>query len=232
MKRTLSVVFGVSCLLFAGDEPKQKVQVVHTEHADLPTGGLLRLKNSFGELTVEGWDRPDVEITTIKSTKTEYAAQDRERVSGELEKVRVSVERQSEGLVVTTDFPHHRGLPFASLWRATDLDLEYHIKVPVNANLAVDHGAGEVYVDNLVSDIHVTVRNGGITLLLPQEAAYNIDAKSDLGGVTAGSPGSDKRKPWLLGHQFVQRTAAAPSLYLRAGFGDITILRMQQPPRL
>jgi hypothetical protein len=232
MKRTLSVVFGVSCLLFAGEEPRQKIQVVNTEHADFPAGGLLRLKNSIGELTVEGWDRPDVEITTIKSTKTEYAAQDRERVSRELEKVRVSVERQSEGLVITTEFGRHRHLPLASLWRATDVDLEYHIKAPVNAKLVVDHGAGGVYVDNLASDIHVTVMNGGITLLLPNEGAYNIDAKSDFGGVTAGFPGSEKRRPWLLGHQFVQRTAAAPTLYLRAGFGDITILRMQQPPRL
>ena len=88
MKRTLSVVFGVSCVLFAGEELRQKIQVVHTEHADFPAGGLLTLKNSMGDLTIEGWDRPDVEITTIKSTKAAYAAQDRERVSRELDKVR------------------------------------------------------------------------------------------------------------------------------------------------
>ena len=232
MKRTLSVVFGVSCVLFAGEELRQKIQVVHTEHADFPAGGLLTLKNSMGDLTIEGWDRPDVEITTIKSTKAAYAAQDRERVSRELDKVHVSVERKSEGLVITTDFPRHRSLPLDSLWRDSDLDLEYHIKAPVNAKLAVDHGTGEVYVDNLASDIHVTVRNGGITLLLPQEGGYNIDAKSAVGGVTAGFPGSEKRRPWLLGHQLVQRTSAAHTLYLRAGFGDITILRMQQPSGL
>jgi hypothetical protein len=229
MKRTLMLEFGVSCVLFAGDEPKQKIQVVHTEHADFPSGGLLRLKNSNGELRVEGWDRPDVEITTIKSTKSGYAAQDRERVSRELDKVRVSMEHQGEGLVVMTDFQRHRGLPPVSLWPAGDLDLEYHIKAPHNAKLAVDHGAGEVYVENLASDIHVTVMNGGITLLLPQEGAYNIDAKSALGGVTSDFPGSEKRRPWLLGHRFVRQTAASPTLYLRAGIGDITILKIQQP---
>ena len=65
---------------------------------------MLTLKNSMGDLTIEGWDRPDVEITAIKSTKAAYAAQDRERVSRELDKVHVSVERKSEGLVITTDF--------------------------------------------------------------------------------------------------------------------------------
>ena len=109
---------------------------------------MLTLKNSMGDLTIEGWDRPDVEITTIKSTKAAYAAQDRERVSRELDKVHVSVERKSEGLVITTDFPRHRSLPLDSLWRDSDLDLEYHIKAPVNAKLAVDHGTGEVYVDD------------------------------------------------------------------------------------
>jgi hypothetical protein len=223
------VVFGVSCLLFAGDEPKQKIQIAHTEHADFPSGGLLTLKNSNGELSVEGWDRPDVEITTIKSTKAVYAAQDRERVSRELDKVQVSVEHQGEGLVIATDFRRRRGLPPVSLWPAGDLDLEYHIKAPRNAKLAVDHGAGEVYVENLASDIHVTVKNGGITLLLAQEGGYNIDAKSHLGGVTSDFPGSERRRMWLLGHQFEQRTTAAPTLFLRAGLGDITILKLPQP---
>jgi hypothetical protein len=249
MKRTLTVLFGMSCLLFADDEPRQKVHVTHTERADFPTGGLLQLKNSIGELTVEGWDRPDVEITTIKSTKAAYASQDREKASHELHKVRISVERHGEDLVVNTDFPRRRGLPSASvapgkdfgsltgiltspaslLRAATNFDLEYRIKAPMNARLAADHDMGEVHVDNLTSDIHVTVLNGGITLHLPQEGQYGIDAKSDVGGVNSDFPGRTKRRPWLLGHQFVQRTPAPHKLYLRVGFGDITILKIQKP---
>jgi hypothetical protein len=100
----------------------------------------------------------------------------------------------------------------------------------MNARLAADHDTGEVHVDNLTSDIHVTVLNGGITLHLPQEGQYGIDAKSDLGGVASDFPGHKKRRPWLLGHQFVQEMSAPHKLYLRVGFGDITILKILRPP--
>jgi hypothetical protein len=84
MRLMLIALLGMSCQLSVGDEPRQRVQVVQTERSDFPSGGLLRFKNSIGELTVEGWDKPDVEITTIKSTKALYP-RDREKVAHELD---------------------------------------------------------------------------------------------------------------------------------------------------
>ena len=54
--------FGAGCLPGAAGEPKQKVQVTKTERIDFPAGGRPRLTNSIGVLTVEAWDRADVEI--------------------------------------------------------------------------------------------------------------------------------------------------------------------------
>ena len=220
MRRTLAVVFGLSCLLLADDDLLQKVRVVHTEHAGFPSGGLLRFKNPVGELTVEGWDRPDVEITTIESTKDALASREREKASQEMDKLHISTDRQGEELVVTTDFPQHRGR----------FDLEYHVKAPMNARLVVDHATGEVHVFNLAADIHITVRNGEITLSLPDQGQYGIDAKVDAGSVTSDFPGHAKRTTWLLGHQFLQSAPAGHNLYLRVGFGDITILKIHPPP--
>jgi hypothetical protein len=220
MKPTLAVLVGAGCLLFAADGPPQKVQVVHTERADLPSGGLLQFKNSVGELTVEGWDQPDVEITTIKSTKDVFPSGQREKMAAELDKLKITVEHQSDGLTVTTSSRRRHAAP------AVDYDVEYRIKSPRNARLAVEHGNGEVHVDNLTADVHVTVRKGEITLHLPQEGQYGIDAKSDLGSVVSDFPGQEKRLRWRVGHTFVQAAQAAPHLYLRVGFGDIILLRI------
>jgi hypothetical protein len=228
MMRALAVLAGMSCLLLADDEVMQKVQVTHTDKVDFPAGGQLRLKNPTGELTVEGWDRPDVEITTIKSTKDAYASRDREKASRELDKVRISVAPQGGDLVITTDYPHHRRLSPARLV-GTGFDVEYRIKAPTNARLAVDHATGEVHVYNVASDIHVTVCDGTITLNLPQEGVYDIDAKSEIGEVVSDFPGHGKRTRWLLGHQFVQGGSAAHKLYLRVGFGDIILYKIQKP---
>jgi hypothetical protein len=218
--RTLAVLMGMSCLLFADDEARQKVQVTHTERADFPSGGWLRFRNSSGELTVEGWDRPDIEIATIKSTTAEYSSRDREKASHELDKVRISVERQGNDLVSTTTSPRGWGL-------SPGFDMWYNVKVPMNAALAVRHRSGEVHVDNLTSDIQVTVCSGGVTLNLPQGGQYSIDARSGIGGVISDFPGHEKRRPWLFGHRFAQETSAAHRLHLRVGFGDITILKIQ-----
>jgi len=232
MKRTLALMLGVLPLaapLYANDEIPQKIQVTKTEHADLPAGGTLHLKNSTGELTVQGWDQSGIEITTIKSTKFAYktAEPDRAKASQHLDAVKVTVARQAEELVVTTDFPRNRRyLPRPSVGYR-DFDLEYVIKVPRGANIIVDHDEGELHFDDVTGDIHATTNQGTITLRLPQAAQYTIDAKSRIGDVDSDIAGTTTRRHF--GHEFVQAATAPHKLYLRNGFGDIIILRMHQP---
>lgn len=228
--RTLAAIFGMSCLVLADDELRQPVQIAKTEHVDLPVGGTVRLKNSTGELTIEAWDQPGVEITTIKSTKVEYASAERQKASRDLDRVKIAAERQGDELVITTDFPRHRGFPPSSpLGGATNFALEYHIKVPRDARLVVDHDVGEVHFDGVTGDINATALQGTITLHLPEGGQYAIDAKSDFGSVTSDFPGSTKRRFWLVGHQFIHNSQALHKLYLRNGFGDIIILKIRKP---
>src|ERR1022692_544251 len=221
--RILAVLgFGAGCLLLAADEPKQQVQVSKTERIDFPPGGTLRLTKSTGVLTVEAWDRPDVEITTIKSTKTEYDAGGRERAKHELNKVRVSAERHGDELVVTTDAPRHR--------RFSPFDPEYRIKAPRTARLIANHGVGDVNIDGILGDIQVTLLKGEIMLHLPEEGRYDITARSHVGNVNSDFPGPEKRRWWLLGHQSAsENSQAAHKLNLRVGFGDIVILKTRVP---
>jgi len=222
MTRRLLVLLGTSCLLFAQDA-KQKVRVVHTERVPFPPGGLLRVQNSLGDLSVEGWDRPDAEITTIKATADLYDKSDRPKGSHKLDQVRISTARQGGEVVVTTAYPSG-----SRRWRATGIDLEYHIKVPMSAKLAVRHGSGEVHVDNLTSDMVIRVLNGGMTLFLPPEGSYGFDAKSDIGEVISQFPGRHRRLG-LVGHRFMQ-ASGTHQLHLRASYGDIMIFKIQKSP--
>src|SRR5580700_6301187 len=143
-KRILAAIgLGTGCLMLAADqpkqdEPKQKVQLSNTERMDFPANGTLRLTNSVGVLTVEAWDRPDVEITTTKSTKVEYEARDRANAIHQLEDVHVAAERHGDEVVITTKYPYRRfpppypfdkDLSFYPVARDVNFDLEYHIKV-------------------------------------------------------------------------------------------------------
>src|ERR1700730_11794784 len=101
------IVFGLCCMLVAAEGPKQKIQVSNTQRLDFPPGGLLTLNNSIGELWIRGEDRPDVLITTTKSTKVEYDAPNREKGGHELDQVLTTAERQGDELVITTTYPRY-----------------------------------------------------------------------------------------------------------------------------
>jgi hypothetical protein len=224
----------VTCLLLGENEGRRKVEVSKTENVDFPTNGTLRLQNSTGELVIEGWDQPGVEITTTKSSKEEYLSRDRAKAAQDLDRVQVSTKRTGDELVVTTEFPHHRAFPYVtSLQTVTNFDIEYRVKVPRNAKLIVKHDDGEVHIDDVTGNIQVTVRQGLIALRLVSEVPPAVDAKSDLGSVNSDFAGNEIHHPRPFGHQFVQGTApgnsAAQNLHLKIGFGDIIILKAHEP---
>lgn len=231
--------FGICCLLHASEStrpqtpqapPQQpdKVSVSNTERSDFPSGGTLYLKNSIGELTIEGWDEPGLEITTIKASKTGVEGQEREKAVKLLDQVKIATERKGSDVTVSTTFPQHPRLVRLFEGR-TDFDLEYRIKVPRNAKVTVEHTMGEVHIDDVSGEIHANDEMGLITVHL-SEGQYAIDAKSKLGAVNSDFPGNETTKKWL-GHSFIDSAPAdAQKVFLRIKWGDIVVSRMHHPP--
>jgi hypothetical protein len=236
--KSVLVAIGLSgCfLLQAADalkpgEYKQSLQVTSkTEHIDFPSGGTLRFIKSIGVLTVEAWDQPGVEITTVKSTKGDIDPRDRDKAMRDLEKLGVTTERHGDELVFTTKYPGHR--PFRIFYPVsgnTSYALEYRIKAPANTRIIADHTLGYVNIDGLTSDIQANVAQGEILLHLPEDQKYTIHARSNFGSVNSDFSELEKRTGWILGHRSVDAGAAPHNLNLRVGFGDIVILRIRIP---
>jgi len=125
MTNTLVMVFGLSVLgtvhpVSAAEEvyekgPKQSFEVTNTEQVPFAPGGTILLNSSYGYLTVEGWDEPQVEITVIKSTDSFCEPSQQKRAEQPFEQTRVATERRSDKeLVISTILPgRHRFLPKA-----------------------------------------------------------------------------------------------------------------------
>jgi len=187
----------------AGNRGPQKVQVTNTERSDFPSGGTLHLKNSIGELTIEGWDQTGMEMTTIKSSKIAVEGPERDKAVKLLDRVKIATERKGDEVTISTDFPKHSKIARPFLGK-TDFDLEYRIKVPRNARLTIDQDMGEVHIDNIGGEIHATDSMGLITVRVP-DGQYAIDARSKLGAVESDFPGNEKTKKWF-GHTFLSGT--------------------------
>ncbi len=116
--------------------------------------GLIQLEQSYGDVDIQGWDRPEVEITTIRSTPRKP------------DNMGITAVKQGEDrLKITTDFPS----------RKSNSDLKYVIKAPAHARLVVHHDMGDVKVTNFMSDIEVTNRIGEIGLTLAEPESYSVE---------------------------------------------------------
>jgi hypothetical protein len=214
---------GINAPLLAEDGNKKLVGVTNTQQVPFRAGGTIHLNHSYGDLSVEGWDRTEVEITVIKTPDDLYDAKHGAEATKRAERVKVTAERRSDtDLDISTAVLHHSRWPHPFAPRG-GVDVEYRIHVPSNSKLVIHHGRGTVLVNNVTSDIEASGHSGDIVLLLPQTEEYSIDAKTKIGTVSSDFEGTFKRRR-LTGRQyFLTGTGPAHHILLRMGVGGITI---------
>jgi hypothetical protein len=251
MTRTLAaVLFGLSVMgttlpLFAEKEPaadghgekapKQSFEVTSTERVNFLPGGTIRLENSYGYLTVEGWDEPEVEVTVTKSTDRFYEPGRKEQAGKAFEQIRVVTERRSDQeVVISTTLPDRHSFPSSILpsgriivsmpkKNRLGVTIDYTVHVPRDSRLVVGHDHGYVWVSDVTGDIEVNSHTGDMIVVVPDAGPYSIDARTRMGSVSSDFRGNG-HKQFLVGTQFVHAgQAASRRIYLRMGRGSITI---------
>jgi hypothetical protein len=236
MKNRLAMVLGLSVLgtihpLSAADGvyekgPKQSFEVTNTERVPFAPGGTIRLNNSYGYLTVEGWDDPEVEIAVIKSADSFYEPSQQKRAEQPFEQVHVVTERRSDKeLAISTILPgRHRFRPRAE----RGVTVEYRIHVPRDSRLVVHHGNGYVWVSDMTGDLDVRSHTGDMIVMLPDPGPYSIDARTRMGSVSSDFTGKSlsRLSQFLVGSHFDYASQTPRRrIYLRMGCGSIEILQ-------
>lgn len=204
-------------LMLAQSGTQQRTQPPHTEQMTFAPGGTVRIDESHGDVYVEGWDQPKVEVTVVKSMPYEYKRKHPEEASKHLDSVRVVTERKSATeLTISTTHPGRKN---------TDaVIIEYEIHVPRDSKLIIQHAKGSVFAIGLTSDMEVTCSRGDIQLMLRDSSAYSIDAATKLGTVISDFEGTTKLRRYRLGERYAAASAqSSPHIRLRMGFGGITI---------
>jgi hypothetical protein len=208
--------------LGADNRNQEPLNSTHTERFNVPAAGAIRLENSFGEVDIDGWDRPEVEVTVVRSSE-------RGEALGRLDSVQIAAKQSGNDVVISTTYPPRNGF-LHPLSRRSDIQIGYRIKAPRGSKLIVDHNSGGLNVSGISGDIHATVINGQITLALGAEGQYAIDAQCKVGGVYSDFEGRDRPRHWF-GEEFESQSGApAANLYLRVRVGDIVITKLHGPP--
>jgi hypothetical protein len=216
--------------LRADDRSKEMLNDVNTGRFNVSTAGSIRVENSFGEVDIDGWDRPEVEVTVNRSSERLYNAKQRAAAQLRLEGVEITTKQAGNDIVISTAYPARNGFAHP-LSRRSDIEISYHIKAPRASKLVIDHNRGGVNVFDINGDIHATVINGQITLTLASGGQDAVDARSTIGEVYSDFDGREHRRQ-ILGEEFARPNGspAAANLYLRVRVGDIVIQKLHGPP--
>jgi hypothetical protein len=207
--------------------PRQSFEVTNTERVPFSPGGTIRISNSYGYLTVEGWDEAAVEIIVIKSTDSFYEPSHQRRAEQPFDQVRVVAERRSdkELVISTTISGRHRFLPKSK----HGVTLDYRIHVPRESRLVVHHDNGYVCVSDMTGDLDVRSHTGDLMVMLPDDPGPgSIDARTRLGSVSSDITGKSlSRISQLLVGSHYDYASQTPKrrIYLRMGRGSIEVLR-------
>ena len=231
MTRTLAMTLGLSLLgtmlpVLGEEAARQPPQVSTTDHVSFAPGGMIRINGSYGDLNVEGWDQSEVEVTVIKSMPYGYKPKRQDDATRHLNGVQIVTERKSPTeLTISTTLASRHGdwAPPLPSTTTGGVRAQYEIHVPRDSKLAIHHGTGFVFVRGVTGEIEASAGRGDILLMLPDSGMYAIDAKTNFGAVSSDLDGSVISR-YVIGQKFTG-TLSPPArrLYLRMGFGGITI---------
>jgi hypothetical protein len=205
---------------------RQPVDASTVQHVDFAAGGTVRLLDSFGYLTVEAWDKPEVEVTLTKTRDGRFGPEQEARLREDMERVQVAVNRKSATeMEVTTILPKRKGvLGAVSPWRKTKggVSLEYHLFVPRDSNLVVQHHGGSVLVNGVSGNVSIASSSGDIVLMIPDPESYEIDAKSRIGTVSLDFADASRRR-YFAGESFLNEGQGKRKIFARVGYGGVTV---------
>lgn len=152
-----------------------------TESHPLAAGGRFAVRNANGEIRVESWDQPQVQIVAHKKMELEKGwiqrlfggHVDDDHGLGKFEALRVEIHAAAGEVRVETEYPK---------WtNGINYRVDYEIMVPrqITANARTSNGS--IHVLGVDGQVEVASSNGKI---LVQDVTGSVDAESSNGSIT------------------------------------------------
>ena len=148
--------------------------------------GTLVIDARVGDIQVEGWDEPRLEIEAEKVVQ----AKDAQKAQALYDRVQVALEGKDKQVRLRTLYPPRR------LWRPfrgeSKLSVNFRIHMPYDANLGLKCVDGDVRVSGLVGKQEIHVNYGDVEINVPSiYRLRSLNARSFLGYVQSDLHGED-----------------------------------------
>ena len=148
--------------------------------------GLLTIDTRVGNIHVEGWDEPRLEIEAEKVV----CAKSEEAAKSLYERLQIQLEGADKRVVLRTLYPSRR------FWRPfrgeSKLSVNYRIRMPFDASLSLRCVDGDVTIHGVVGAQEVRVNYGSVEITVPElHRLHSLSARSFLGYVQSDLHGEE-----------------------------------------
>jgi len=178
IKKISSILVIMGVLLFIGMAPQyssadQKYEQKFEDTVALSKTGTVILRNISGDIEVKTWDKAEVSIKAVKTTKasSEKTAQER------FDLVKIDVSKQGNVLTIRTEYPKDNFLNR----KIKNFSVDFWLVVPAKAEADVHSVSGDVTAEKIGGDLHAETVSGDVEIL---DASSFVRAKSVSGDVT------------------------------------------------
>jgi hypothetical protein len=149
--------------------------------------GLLSIDTRTGDIHIEGWDEPRLEIEAEKVVRAN-SEESAKPLYGRLE---VVLKGQDKRVMLRTLYPPRR------VWRPfraeSQLSVNYRIKMPFDANLLVKCVDGDVWIRGVQGKQQILVNYGDVEIDVPSaDRLRSLHAHTWLGYVQSDLHGEDR----------------------------------------
>lgn len=221
-----AIVMLTASAAMAADEPTEPVAVTSTQRVALAPGGTVQIDETWGELSIEGWDEPAVEVVMTRRTAKPHAGAKAEKARADLERFGARVEGAAPDRVSIVGV-NPGGSVGRPLGGKSGVRLTYVLRVPRNSRLELDNGVGTVRIADVTGDIAIDSDVGEVTLKVPIEPTTAVEASSGIGDVEVSAAleeQGDLRRRALVGQRFSYQPAQVDKrITVKLGVGSITI---------
>ncbi len=181
----------VLCGLFAPSLAAEEYTQVSHHSARLFSGGTLVIDSRVGDLRIEGWDEPRVEIEAEKLVRAGTEAKSKPLY----DQIQVRLEGGDKQVRLTTLYPPRK------VWRPfrneSKLTVNFRIKMPFDSNLKLKCVDGDVRIEGIAGHVQLRVNYGDVEIDVPH--LYDLRSlyahawlgyvQSDLQGLSQDSAG-------------------------------------------
>jgi hypothetical protein len=149
--------------------------------------GTLTINTRVGDLQIEGWDEPHVEVEAEKVVRASSPV----KANLLYDQVKILLEGRDKQVLLHTVYPSRR------LWRPfrgeSKLTVNLRVKMPYDASLVLRCVDGDVRIRGLVGPEQIRVNYGDVEIDVPDvDNLRSLDARAWLGYVQSDLHGLDQ----------------------------------------